>query len=44
MKVDVPLDDKKRLLWVLISQYVAELRGCTVVDLLQELERHDAAT
>ncbi|MFF7415613.1 hypothetical protein [Streptomyces lydicus] len=43
MKVDVPLDDTTRLPWVLISQYLAELRDCTVVDLEEELERHAAA-
>ncbi|MEV7381890.1 hypothetical protein [Streptomyces lydicus] len=44
MRVDVPLDDKKRLPWVLLSQYVVELRDCTVVVLDQELERHGATT
>lgn len=40
MRVDVPLDDRDRLLWVLISQYAAELRECKIINLDEELERY----
>ncbi|MFF4283005.1 hypothetical protein ACFY0Z_30010 [Streptomyces kronopolitis] len=41
--VDVPLRDKARLRWVLVSHYEAELHQCTIVDLDEELKHHDAA-